>query len=282
MVLQADEPASEETDRSERALARSRLEATEELVLSGLRAQDEVDAAELQATDLRAMAKLREQLIAIIGHDLRNPLGAMMMGVGVLVARGNLNEEDARVAASVLTSGNRMRRMISQLLEFTRARLGGGLQLDRRPLNLGDVCQAVADEIELAASVHIDCTREGDLTGSWDLDRVTGVFANLVGNAVEHAWRGTDVTLRAYSDDADVVVDVSNEGHPIAPEMLAHIFEPFRRASQQQSKAGNLGLGLYIAHQVVLAHGGALVARSAGGRTTFTARLPRASPTPTR
>ena len=169
-----------------------------------------------------------------------------------------------------------MDRMISQLLDFTRVRLGGGLRLDYRTGDLGEVCHAVAQELELAGAVPVRLVADGDTTGSFDLDRISEAMSNLAGNAVQHAKAGTAVALRTYGAGADVVVEVSNEGAPIPAEVLPFIFEPFRRARQtEHKKTGNLGLGLYIVHEVVRAHGGTIVARCADGTTTFTLRLPR-------
>jgi signal transduction histidine kinase len=274
------------SDSEAQAIANQELvdnqrEVNEQLVLSALRAQSESDASQVREDKLLATAELREQLLGILGHDLRSPLAAMMMGVGILVARGTLNDDDAYVAVRVLSSGNRMSRMITQILDFTRARLGGGLLLDRRPSNIGEVCRTVAEELELVASVPVRCVVDGDMRGSWDVDRISEAFSNIGGNAIEHARTGTSVAFHAFGDEGDVVVEITNEGPPIPAEVLPFIFEPFRRARQREhSKAGNLGLGLYIAYEITRAHRGTLDVRSADGRTTFTMRLPRWPPPP--
>ena len=117
------------------------------------------------------------------------------------------------------------------------------------------------------------------MTGSWDSDRLAEVLSNLVGNAVDYHAAETPVLLNAHAEGADVVVEVTNQGNPIPADVLPFIFEPFRRAKhEEKSKTGNLGLGLYIAQQIVLAHGGTLDVRSADYTTTFTMRLPRVAP----
>jgi len=168
--------------------------------------------------------------------------------------------------------------MITQLLAFTRTRLGGGLTVEPGPSDLGDVCGDVVDELKSGAAIELDV--EGDLTGTWDADRLAEVLSNIAGNAIEHADRGTIVEVKAYANGAEaVVVEIRNRGAPIPTEVLPFIFEPFRQARHQdQSKTGNLGLGLYISYQIVLAHGGTLAAHSFGGTTTFTVHLPRARP----
>jgi signal transduction histidine kinase len=162
--------------------------------------------------------------------------------------------------------------MIDQLLDLTRARLGGGLTLESKPCDMGTICRNVVEELEAPIDLDID----GDMMGTWDEDRVAQVLSNLTGNAVQYATPGTPVALRARAEGSDVIVTVTNQGDPIPAELLPHLFEPFRRAKEHANpKTGNLGLGLYIAHVIVLAHGGTLDVRSAAGETTFTVRLPR-------
>ncbi len=246
-------------------------------------ARRDVEASRVEADRLLtaelATAELRERLLGILGHDLRNPLSAVTMGAGILVAHGNLTEEDKRVVMRVLSGARRMDRMIMQILDFTRARLGGGMLFELRPTDLGEVCRNATEELTLGASVPVQCTTHGDMMGRWDADRLAEVISNIAGNAAEHARVGTGVALHAYGDGSEVVVEISNEGDPIPADVLPFIFEPFRRARQSEhSKAGNLGLGLYIASEITRAHRGTLVARSAEGRTTFTMRLPRSPP----
>jgi hypothetical protein len=222
--------------------------------------------------DLRAVAEFREMFIGIVGHDLRNPLGSIGMAAGLLLRRGHLDEQDGRVVARIVHGSQRMSRMITQLLDLTRARLGDGLPIEPKPTDLREICRNVVDEFE----APIDLEVLGDVTGTWDPDRLAEVLSNLAGNAVEYATPGTAVVVEAREDGAEVVVEVRNQGHPIPADVLPFIFEPFRRAQQREkSKAGNLGLGLYIARQIVLSHGGTLDAHSVDGTTTFVMRLPR-------
>ena len=261
------------------ALLIDQREANERMVGATIRAQEltvEADAAKARVEEsereLRAVAEFREMFIGILGHDLRNPLGSIQMAAGLLLGHGHLNEEDANIAARIIRSSQRMSRLISQVLDLTRARLGGGLPIEREPTDLREVCQNVVDEFE--ATVQLEA--EGDVTGTWDQDRLAEVLSNLTGNAIEYAARGTAVIIKARADGAAVVVEISNQGPPISADVLPFIFEPFRRANQRaKSATGNLGLGLYIANQIVLSHGGTLDAHSADGSTTFVMRLPR-------
>jgi hypothetical protein len=236
--------------------------------------EEKIELAKSQEreSDLRDVAEFREMFIGILGHDLRNPLGSIVLAAGLLLQRGHLDEQDARTVARIVNGSERMTRMIAQLLDLTRARLGGGLPIEPKPTDLRDVCRNVVDEFEAT----IDLEVLGDVTGTWDPDRLAEALSNLAGNAIEYAIPGTAMVVKAQADGADVVVEIRNQGRPIPAEVLPFIFEPFRRAQQgEKSKAGNLGLGLYIARQIVLSHGGTLDAHSVDGTTTFVMRLPR-------
>ena len=172
-----------------------------------------------------------------------------------------------------------MMRLIRDVLDFTRARLGGGLSVEPKPADMRIICRFVAEEQSLASSTPVLWKAEGDVAGTWDSDRIVEALSNIVGNAIQHASPGTAVTLEARDEQDGVVVAITNEGPPIPPAMLPYIFEPFRRAEaaeQMRAKEStHLGLGLYIASQIVRSHGGWIDAQSATGRTTFSFRLPR-------
>ncbi len=245
--------------------------ANEHLVLEVLRS----NAAEEQ---LREVAEFRERLIGVIGHDLRNPLGAVLMAAGLLASGGHLSETEAKLAARILTSGQRIKRILAALVDFTRARLGGGFDLHMVKTDAGYLCEQIAAELRLAASANIDVQVRGDVVGMWDEAHLGEALSNVAGNAVEYAARQTAVVIDAYDAGGDVVaVAITNRGPTIPKDSLEHIFEPFKRPSTsvESRPGGHLGLGLFIAHQVIVAHGGTLDATSVGGETTFTARLPR-------
>jgi len=254
-------------------------EANAQMVRATIRAQDlaiEADAAKQRAEaserELRAVAEFRELFIGIVGHDLRNPLGAIDIFATTLLRRGKLDAPDAELAARIIRSSQRIFRMITELLDLTHARLGDGLPIDPRLIDLRELCRNVVDGFDAPIELEV----EGDVTGTWDPDRLAQLFSNLVRNAIEHAAPGTAVIFRAHADAADVVVEISNRGDPIPADVLPLIFEPFIRAKRRERSAtGNLGLGLYIAKQIVLSHGGTLDARSADGTTSFVTRLPR-------
>lgn len=272
---------------------RLQREANETLVLHALRAQEEIDDAhtaqrnaeseseELRASEdeLRATAEFRERIIGIIGHDLRTPLNTLIMAGGLLIGHGNLCEDDARLAVRIVSSGQRMARMISQLVDFARARLGGDFEFKLGPTDFGAVCQDIAEELRIGTSADIVVTTEGSLLGTWDADRLAQAVANIAGNAVDYATTGTPVLIHACAAHDSVVAEITNHGVTIPPDVLPGIFKAFRRGGRAATeKPGHLGLGLYIACEIVRAHGGTLKVRSADGITTFTLKLPRVVP----
>jgi PAS domain S-box-containing protein len=268
-------------ENSQRA-ADDLLEANQHMVQATIQAQELTEKAEVALRraeaierQLHAVAEFREMFIGILGHDLRNPIGAISMSAETLLRRGHLDVDDRSAAMRILASSERVTRMIFQLLELTRARLGGGFPLEPQPTDLGEVCRSVAEEFDPPLQLEV----EGNMSGVWDPDRLAEALANIARNATEHAAPGTAVVVKARAEDAEVVVEIVNRGEPIPADLLPFIFEPFRRAQQNRTSAtGNLGLGLYIANQIVGSGGGKLVAYSADGTTTFAIRLPRQPP----
>ncbi len=259
-------------------------DANERLVLALLRESRRADAAEDGRTaamaaerELRNVAEFRERLIGIVGHDLRNPLNAVMMASGLLLSGGKLPLTEAHLAGRILDAGHRMKRIIVQLLEFTRARLGGGFVLDRTRTDLGDVCRRITAELRLASGRDIHLDEIGDVSGVWDAELLGEVFSNIIGNAVEYGERHASIQITLAEQGPSVIAAVTNRGPTIPADVLSHLFDPFRRADDGETAraAGNLGLGLYIASEIVNAHGGAISVRSAQGDTTFTIVLPR-------
>ena len=179
----------------------------------------------------------------------------------------------------ILSSGERMLRMIEQLLDFTRIRVGGGIELRASEIDLGDICRVVIAELEAAhAGSALRLHASGNLRGTWDGDRLTQVLSNLASNALQHGEPagGVDVALEG-GDPERVTIHVHNRG--VIPEQVRPVlFDPFR-GSQERERRGGLGLGLFIARQIVLAHAGeVLVDSSPIAGTTFTIVLPRCAP----
>jgi signal transduction histidine kinase len=286
-------PTDADRDRtppSDDELLRLQREANEKLVLATLRAHEDADSAredqasaenatravERRRAELQATAELRDVLIGVLGHDLRSPLNTVLLASSRLVELGSLGDEGARLVQRITASGERMARLTTQLLDFTRARLGDGFDLTLAPADLGAICQDIAEELRIGTSSEVLLALEDDLRGHWDADRLAQAISNIAGNAIDHATPGTPVVVRAH-DDGMIVVAITNQGAPIPPEVLPTIFKAFRKAragAGGKRAAGHLGLGLYIASEIARAHGGTLDARSEGGATTFTLRLP--------
>jgi signal transduction histidine kinase len=246
------------------------------------RFNESVDEALTEAVSsfTKTTEQFRDQSLGILGHDLRNPLSAIIMGSTLLVGTDGLDDKSVRVAARMLNSANRMNRMIGDLLDLTRTRSGDRIPVVRVPMNLEPLCRQVVAELEGVARVgKLRFTAQGDLHGEWDHDRLAQVFSNLVRNAIQHGAPNDPILLVARDDGDTVCVTVHNAGPPIAERALTTIFEPMvRHVADEKTNAG-LGLGLYIASQIVLAHGGTLEATSTEERgTTFSARLPRHVP----
>jgi signal transduction histidine kinase len=229
-------------------------------------------ALELEARTERL--RLNEMFTAVLGHDLRNPLNAIMTGAQLL-EHSATDDGMKRVAGRMLSSARRMSRMIEDLLDLARARLAGGIPLKRERTELGAIVQRLVQEHQTAHATHeIALVVDGDLTGHWDADRLAQATSNLLGNAIQHGHEGRiDVTVRAL-EDSFVAIAVTNRGS-IPPELLPNLFDPFRGGQRPTHRNEGLGLGLYIVQQVVLAHQGRIDVTCEDGVTTFRITLPR-------
>jgi signal transduction histidine kinase len=245
-----------------------------ELIALQLESEREQTATEAALFDERATAELREQFIAVLGHDLRNPLAAVSATAELLTRRDDpgLVSLGTRLRATT----RRMSRLIDDVLDFARGRLGGGLGVTLSPTD--DIADALADVIaELRTAnagrvvleqIHVDCSIE------CDRGRVQQLLSNLLANALNHGAPDQPVHVNAAIEADELVISVSNLGRPIALDDLANVFQPYWRSSTSQP-SGGLGLGLYICSQIVEAHVGTLsVSSSADEGTCFVARIP--------
>jgi signal transduction histidine kinase len=218
----------------------------------------------------------RDQFIGVLSHDLRNPLGAITASAALLALPEDNPERRGRVVTRIMNSAQRMERMIGDLLDLTRTRLGGSLPLKRRPANLQQVCEEAMMEIHAGqpdALLRLDV--RGDLRGEWDADRLEQVVSNLLGNAIQHG-HGTPIILTGREQGNSVTLTVHNGGPPIPSEVLPYVFEPLARG-RAEGASHSIGLGLFIARAIVAAHGGHIqVSSSADTGTTFTISLPKA------
>lgn len=229
-------------------------------------------------TEHKKRAEFEQQLIGIVSHDLRNPLSAILMGAQLILQQENLTERVQKGAARIASSAERARRLITDLLDFTQARLSGGLRVERRAMDFHAVTRQVLDEIQVAwPERELCCEQSGDGNGHWDEDRLAQVVTNLVTNALRHGASGAPVRVTTAGEARDVVLQVHNQGRPIPPELLPHLFEAMQRGAPGgvERAAGGVGLGLFIVDQIARAHAGTVAVVSADAGTTFTLRLPR-------
>jgi two-component system, sensor histidine kinase and response regulator len=220
--------------------------------------------------------RLNEMFIAVLGHDLRNPLHAMMLSAHG-VHRVSTEDPVKQAAARIVSSGNRMSRMIEDLLDLARGRLAGGIQIVREPVDLAAVVGRVVRESQAAKPGRaLEIRQQGHFDGEWDAGRLAQVASNLISNALQYGDPKEPVLVELDGTRDDTVeMVVSNAGN-IPKELLPQIFDPFRGRSEPSRRSEGLGLGLYIVKELVEAHEGRVdVASNPGERTRFTVRLPR-------
>ncbi len=215
--------------------------------------------------------RAKDRYIGVLGHDLRNPLTAIVMGLHSLARSPNLAAAERDKLARMSHTAKRMGSMIRDLLDYTRTSVGE-FPHNPEPTDLEPVCEAAIDELRAAhPDRSITLAVAGNVTGSWDPGRLQQVISNLVGNALQHGSGA--VSVRIDGDGHDVVLSVHNDGEPIPPDVLPVLFEPFRRGDRSPN---GLGLGLYIVREVIRRHGGSIHVRSStDAGTTFVSRWPR-------
>ncbi|MEQ8846594.1 sensor histidine kinase [Botrimarina sp.] len=225
----------------------------------------------------------RDLFLAILSHDLRNPLNSISMSASLLPHLGPLANEAIEVASQITTDAGVMARMISDLLDYTRTRLGAGMPVSPAPMDLRALCHELHREFVTAhPDRQIRLRADSEVRGSWDRDRLRQAISNLMGNAIQHSPDSAPVDLTLRGENANAIVTVHNGGPPILPGELARIFDPLVRGSSadhpRANRTGSIGLGLYIARAVIESHGGAItVVSSQQAGTTFTLSLPCAS-----
>jgi signal transduction histidine kinase len=244
-----------------------------ELIAFHLDAHAKLAASDARLHDERRTAELREQFIAVLGHDLRNPLASISAGA-TLLHKAPLDARNVGILALVQSSVDRMAALIDNVLDFARGRLGGGLSLNRAPTPLQPVLAHVVAELRSGRpGTVIDA--EFDLPAPVDCDpgRLSQLLSNLLANALTHGADDAPVRVRAAAAGDVFELSVANSGEPIPPATMEKLFEPFERGAVRPSQQG-LGLGLYIASEIAHAHGGALSVASSPKETRFTFRMP--------
>lgn len=227
-----------------------------------------------------AVDAARTIFLGILGHDLRSPLGAILLSSEVLLRAGDLPAKPTKIASRIYTSVKRASKIVGDLLDFTRTQLGTGIPIQVFPCDLAMAGEGMVEE---ARAYHSDCQIDFEcpqaVIGDFDNSRMEQVIANLIGNAVQHGDRSQPIAVSLRCDDEMAELAVKNQGPPISEEAIASIFNPMIRHLQggkpEYGSGAGLGLGLHIASAIVTAHQGTIeVLSKAGLGTTFTVRIP--------
>jgi signal transduction histidine kinase len=245
-----------------------------ELIAFHLNAVDRLAISELKLQEELKTAELREQFIAILGHDLRNPLGAVS-NVAQLLLRMPLDERTKRLATIVQDSSYRMKEMIENILDFASGRLGGGITLAlKNDEPLTDTLNQVLTELRLIWPDRM-INAEFNITQPVNCDRrrIAQLFSNLLSNALTHGEKDTPVKVKAFNAENEFVLSVSNSAEQISEEIMERLFQPFSRGDIKPGQKG-LGLGLYIASEIAKAHDGSLTVCCTEGEICFSLQIP--------
>jgi signal transduction histidine kinase len=223
----------------------------------------------------RTASELREQFVAVLGHDLRNPLAGIDAGIGMLQRHG-FDARTPEILEHMRRSVGRMHELINNVLDLTRSRLGGGIPLQIEERSIEPILTQVIEELRIAhpereLKVCLETVEPVDC----DQGRIGQLLSNLLGNALHHGPKGAPVRIDAVAREGRFTLSVANAGEPIPPEIMERLFQPFYRGEGRPNSAG-LGLGLYIASEIARAHLGQLSLKSDSSETVFTFTMPTA------
>lgn len=228
--------------------------------------------------ELRLRAEFEKHLMAVVGHDLRSPLQAILLGATTLMRKPGMDAATKKTADRIRNSAERANRLIRDLTDFTRAHSGAGLPINPQKVDLREVVTETLSELEAAhPDAKVEVEHSGSVVGTFDRDRIAQLLTNLVDNAVKYGASDSPVRVRTEQTDHHIALEVTNRGEPIPADLLPRVFEPYYRGGDaQRSSAGrSLGLGLYIVRHIAQAHGGRVEARSSReDGTTFRVVLP--------
>ena len=225
----------------------------------------------------------QNMFLAILGHDLRNPLGTVVTGSSFVMQATDIPPKYVLVATRMFNSAKRMSKLINDLIDFTRTHLGPGIPIRVKQASLVEVCEEVVNELRtFHPEKQIDIEAPCQLDAIFDEGRIAQVLSNLVGNAIQYGNADVPASILVACSEDDIVITVNNRGAPIAPDKLSSIFDPMVRLAAAGNADGDymertsLGIGLFISREIIHAHGGTLsVASDARDGTTFTVRMPR-------
>jgi phosphoserine phosphatase RsbU/P len=244
-------------------------------IVSGVVAFDDVTEERVAAAERARTAEFQQYVLGIVSHDLRTPIQTVQMGIDGIKLHAGENEKIHKLADLMGSTTRRMKAIIDQLLDVTRARLGGGIPVTPADTDLEGVVSSVIEELSLAyPTTHIE-PKLTHVRGSWDPDRIAQVVSNLVNNAIQHGPPSSPVWVETEREGDDALLRVRNKnqsGIALTEEQMAKFFSPFR--TSRRTKGAGLGLGLYITSEILRAHHGALSIESDPNMTTFVVRLP--------
>lgn len=246
-----------------------------ELISTQLEAEEQHALDRVDLAKQREAVQLREQFIAVLGHDVRNPLGSIVMGTELLLRRAS-DSGDRRTLERVRASARRIGALVDDVLDLTRGQLGSGLELDVTDVDdLTTRLQHVVDEVQAShpsRPIRLDMSAAGPV--HCDEKRIEQLLSNLLANAVQHGRSHTPIVVVLGGDEATFTLSVANQGDTIPPDIQARLFQPYFRGGQSGRHDG-LGLGLYIVSEIARAHHGTVAVTSVAGETVFTFTMPR-------
>lgn len=229
----------------------------------------------------RAVKKSQNLFLSILGHDLRDPLDVSIMGASLIMSTTYIASKHNEVATQIFNNGQKMQKLVNNLLDFTRTQLGSTLPIKVARTDIVSLCLGAVEELRRNyPGRSIELTASGDREGMWDASRIAQVFSNLIGNALQHGAQAEPVTVHLDCRSNEIVAKIRNKGTSIDRERTRSIFEPLIRFTEGDwighSNETSLGIGLYITREIVHAHKGVIQVDSSDCEgTTFTFRLPR-------
>ncbi len=244
-------------------------------IVSGIVALDDITSERAVDAERAKTAEFQQYVLGIVGHDLRTPIQTVQMGIEGIKMHGTDNPKVQKLADLMGSTTRRMKAIIEQLLDVTRARLGGGIPMTPAETDLDNLVSSVLEELSLAYPTAQIEPKLAHVRGLWDPDRIAQVVANLVNNAIQHGQPASTVIVETVRDGDSALLKVSNKnksGIALTQEQMATFMAPFK--TTRRSKGSGLGLGLYITNEILRAHHGALSIESDPDKTTFVARLP--------
>jgi signal transduction histidine kinase len=235
--------------------------------------------AESISTYAREVRESRDRFLAILGHDLRTPIGAIVTSTRFILDTGELSEPHRGLVSRMEATARRMNRLVADLLEFTRTQFGHTFPIVAAPMDAARMLDNVASEVRASyPTSDVNVRSTGDTRGCWDDERLTQAITNLVSNAVQHGTEGAPIEIEANGSTEELVISVRNQGPAILGDRINRMFDGTTRhdAPQERGDSRHLGLGLYIVDQIVRAHGGSITVQSSTEHgTVFIVRLPR-------